>query len=207
MNALIRFLAFAIVAPGLLFAVSSRAGIQDQTANRELGQTNLYHDMLNFGGPAGLNAPQDVAIDRSVTPNRLYVVDTGNNRVLGYSNESSLSNGEPAELIIGQPDSFSALVNFSVTNRNTLWSPVAAAVDSNGNLYVVDQKHNRVLEYDSPFSQCGGTSPCINAGARRVFGQLGSFSGADCEAASTDSLCVPAGVAVDSGDNLYVLDQ
>ena len=207
MSALIRFVAFAIVAPGLLFAVSARAGIVDQTANRELGQIDLNHNILNFGGPAGLNGPQDVAIDRSVTPNRLYVVDTGNNRVLGYANESSLSNGDPAELVIGQPDSFSALANFSVTNPSTLWSPVAAAVDSNGNLYVVDQKHNRVLEYDSPFSQCGGTFPCINAGAQRVFGQLGSFSSADCEAASTDSLCVPAGVAVDSGDNLYVLDQ
>jgi sugar lactone lactonase YvrE len=184
-----------------------------KTANRELGQADLNHNMLNFGGPAGLDAPQNVAVDRSVTPNRLYVVDTRNNRVLGFADQSSLINGSPADLVIGQPDFFSALGSTSIARSATLLSPVAAAVDSSGNLYVADQGNNRVVEYDSPFAQCNGTYPCVSAGAQRVFGQSGSFSTNKCNfdnfsrGVSADSLCFPAGVDADSHGNLYVLDQ
>ena len=48
------------------------------------GQPDFTHNSANTVDGSALNAPNGVAIDRSVIPNRLYVVDTGNNRVLGY---------------------------------------------------------------------------------------------------------------------------
>ncbi|MBM3208782.1 hypothetical protein FJZ40_00610, partial [Candidatus Shapirobacteria bacterium] len=71
----------------------------------ELGETSedtptkskLFH-------PAGL------AIDKSVTPNRIYVVDSGNNRILGFngsgtcSGASCVDTDKPASIIIGQSD-------------------------------------------------------------------------------------------------------
>jgi sugar lactone lactonase YvrE len=187
------------------------AGTQNGIADRELGQFGLVDNMVDFGGPAALNFPTAVAIDHSVSPNRIYVVDTDNNRVLGYADETKLMNGSSADLVIGQADFFSAVANASST-ANNLVEPVSATVDSAGNLYVADWGDSRVLEYDAPFSKCGGVFPCVNAGAQRVFGQKGSFSTGLCNlglfssGVTADSLCLPAGVAVDSAGNLYIAD-
>ncbi len=48
-------------------------------------KSNLFHNSINFLSPTKLTNPSAVAIDRSVSLNRPYVVDTFNNRVLGYS--------------------------------------------------------------------------------------------------------------------------
>lgn len=87
-----------------------RATVGDSIANRVLGQTNF----LDYGSnvnPPSLNVPLSVAVDQSDTPNRLYVVDSGNHRVLGYRDVSALSNGAPADLVIGQADFHSNLCN------------------------------------------------------------------------------------------------
>jgi hypothetical protein len=82
------------------------------------------------------------------------------------------------------------------------------AVDAAGNLYVSDANNNRVLEYDSPF-----TTDTI---ADKVFGQNGSFTSqlgslttsTGCSnPVNADSLCSPAGVALDAAGNLYVADS
>src|SRR5690349_7860294 len=41
-----------------------------------------------------------VLVDRSRTPNAVYVADTGNNRVLGFRSKES----RKADLVFGQPD-------------------------------------------------------------------------------------------------------
>ena len=40
--------------------------------------------------------PSAIALDTSVTPPRLYVADTGNNRVLAWKDAVSFTNGKPA---------------------------------------------------------------------------------------------------------------
>src|SRR5579872_3771778 len=103
----------SLLAIGSIILAARPVGAEPQstTAVRVLGQHGLSDNMLNFGGPAALNNPEAVAIDHSVTPNRVYVVDSGNNRVLGYADETKLINGAPADLVIGQPDFYSAIVN------------------------------------------------------------------------------------------------
>ncbi len=87
---------------------SSSVAVQ---ASKVLGQPDFTHSAANFIDGKGVNFPGWAAIDRSVTPNRLYVVDTGNNRVLGWSSIAALLNGSPADLVLGQPD-------FASTNCN-----------------------------------------------------------------------------------------
>jgi uncharacterized protein (TIGR03437 family) len=104
-----------------------------------------------------LDTPLGIALDMSANPPHLYIADTGNNRVLGYANATSFSNGQTADIVIGQPDLGTTLAqgpNRGTSPRQTgLTSPVGLAVDSGGNLYVADCGNNRILRFPQPFAQ------------------------------------------------------
>jgi uncharacterized protein (TIGR03437 family) len=98
--------------------------------------------------------PWSVAVDRSSTPPALYVSDTRNHRVLGWRNATSFSNGAAADIVVGQVDKLSTTPLGPGSSRPTgLNTPGAIAVDTDGNLYVVDSANNRILRYAKPFEQ------------------------------------------------------
>jgi len=195
----------------------------DATADAVLGQINLVNNAENFVDGRGLNLSVsinigvgsisgygDVAIDKSVNPNRVFVTDIANSRVLGWSSISAFLAHAPANLVIGQPNFNSYNCNTLGVGAASLCHPRGIAVDSAGRLYVADWGNNRVLEYNSPF-----TTDTI---ADDVFGQLGLFTTALCDntppglhrgplPANADYLCGPAGVATDGAGNVYVADQ
>jgi len=179
----------------------------DTIADIALGQLDFFHDGQNLIDARGLDNPQAIAIDTSIVPNRLYIADALNNRVMGYKDVTTFANGGPADLVIGQADFLSGVCNFDGIAANSLCDPFAVGVDGAGNLYVADESNNRVLEYDNPFAGCG-SFPCIGGAAKVVFGQSGSFSSNDCNKGGVgpNSLCAPAGIALDSANNLYVSD-
>ena len=186
----------------------------DTVANRVLGQVDFVHNGLNLIDASGMLAPQAVAIDASVSPNRLYVSDSGNSRVLGYKDVATFVNGGGADLVIGQPDFLSGACDQGTSNAsaNDLCDPVGVAVDADGNLYVADTNNSRVLEYHTPFSGCG-SFPCVGPAANLVFGQGGSFTASGCNSdsggspvSSASDLCDPLGVAVAPNGDLYVAD-
>jgi sugar lactone lactonase YvrE len=183
---------------------SARTLMAGISANLVLGQIDFSHNGVNIVTNTGVWTPAAVAVDRSVTPNRLYVADAGNHRVLGWRSIAALTNGAPADLVIGQPDflSWSSQCNSAAVTGDTLCFPSAVAVDPAGNLYIADQGNNRVLEYDDPFTT--DTEPDL------VFGQGGSFTTSHCNkggAASAATLCNPAGVATDSAGDVYISDS
>src|SRR5271154_3533838 len=183
-----------VVAVGLIVAFVGRAASSGPVATKVFGQRDLVHNGVNIVNSAGLWNPQAVAVDRSVIPNRLYIADAGNHRVLGWRSIEALKNGSPAQVVIGQADflSWQTQCNNGVITATTLCVPTGIAVDGAGNLYVADSGNNRVLEYDSPFST--DSEPDL------VFGQGGSFTSSECNKGgiSAESLCAPNGVAVDS---------
>lgn len=85
------------------------------------------------------------------------------------------------------------------TSASTLCHSRGVAIDSAGHLYIGDQDHHRVLEYDDPLTDMV---------ADRVFGQGGSFTSGTCNlgGVSASSLCSPIGLAVDAAGRLYVAD-
>ena len=188
-------LVLLVVVISIATALSVSAVVNDTTADRVLGQPDFTHGSPNFPDAIGLAGPQGVAVDTSVTPNRVYVADTANNRVLGYSNIAMLTNGSPANLVIGQPDFNST--NVTPVNASSLNSPIGIAVDAAGNLYVADMGNLRVLEYDSPFT--------TDTVADRVFGQPDFLKHNVCTLGAS-GLCLPQGVALDLSGHLYVAD-
>jgi hypothetical protein len=201
----------------------------DITADRVLGQAVFTLDAADFVDAAGFNfsngsigevtEADGVAVDTSSTPQHLYVADSLNSRILGWNNSESFANGQPADLVIGQPDMFHYYCNpTGGPSASDLCLPTAVAVDSSGDLYIADYTNNRVLEYSAPYAAyaglgdtCTAANPCENElSASRVFGQFSggvpSFTTSAC-AASNTGMCNPEGVSVNltTGD-LYVAD-
>src|SRR5260370_33561043 len=111
----------------------------DTTADGVLGQANFAQNGGDFRDGRGVDITfvrqpsGDVAIDKSVSPNRVYVVDPGNNRVLGWSNVASFASHASADIVLGQPDLFSGNCNqnsnsSAVPNAATLCHPSSVAV-------------------------------------------------------------------------------
>jgi len=123
--------------------------------------------------------PHGVVVDRTSTPNKMYVYDAGNNRILGFGLSECLSAAtDPlkcsANIVIGQPSMSTSACNgdSGFQNYPTRASVSASslcgesesqlsiseggsgasmAVDSQGNLYVFDAWNHRVLKYNKPF--------------------------------------------------------
>ncbi|HYL58731.1 MAG TPA: choice-of-anchor D domain-containing protein [Candidatus Acidoferrales bacterium] len=183
-------------------------------AGAALGQFDLLHSGLNNPTGAALQVPQGVAIDSSGGLDRLYVADSGNNRVLGWSDAATFAIGDPADIAIGQPDLNStecndgtALGDVAGVGADSLCGPKDVGVDALGHLYIADAANNRVLEYNDPF----GAGQPAGISANRVFGQNGSFTTGACNfgnaTISSASLCDPEAVASDAAGNLFVADQ
>ena len=217
-NSLIYFSYFIIVIlSAVLLAFPSDASALETAADLVLGQANFAGHTVNAGAGAGsvnnigVNDPFAVAIDQSVTPNHVYVTDMNNNRVLGWTDEASLINGQPANLVFGQLGNFTTrFCNNGGRSADTLCTPQGLTVDSAGNLYVADRGNSRVLVYLTPFTATA-VAGSGDTTADFVFGQTnfndGGCSNPTLSAASASSLCDPIGVGVDSAGNVYVADM
>ncbi len=105
----------------------------------------------------------------------------------------ALSSDQAAGLVIGEP----SVTSFSpAAGPSTLVSPIAQAFDSGGNLWVVDQGANRVLEYKAPLS--------THQAASLVIGQT-SLTG-KAFGTSTTAIDAPEGIAFDPNGNLWMAD-
>ena len=114
---------FAVVAATVAIFTTAFASTSDQIADRVLGQIGLSQNTLNFGGPGALNGPSGAAAD---SHGNLYVVDQGNNRVLGFASAASFVNGASADLVIGQADFYSNRPGYPSITPSSLNEPVAA---------------------------------------------------------------------------------
>ena len=136
----------------------------------------------------GLTKPFGVATDSA---GNLYIVDYDNNRVLIF--QPPFSNGMNASVVIGQANFTSSVV---ATTQNGLSYPTGVAIDSAGNLYIVDHDNSRVMMYQPPFSS--------GMNASVVIGQANFTSSGT--ATTQNGLSYPFGVATDSAGNLYIVD-
>lgn len=195
----------AIIVPACLALSVSLAAAIMPAASHVLGQNNFLNGAPGFVDSRGLHDPSSIAVDRVASPNRLYVADFDNHRVLGWKNARNFKKGTPADLVLGQADYTSAACNRGGTaSDKTFCFPTGLSVDAAGDLYVADNGNHRVLRFASPFTS--GLE--FDQSAAAVFGQA-DFSSRQCNrggGASADTLCAPAGTTLDADGNLYVAD-
>lgn len=127
-----------------------------------LGQKDFEATTGN-GGADGLNTPADLYYDSAT--DRLFVADSGNNRVLVYdARPGALRTGAAAVLVLGQADFSTVTANVGATHMN---HPGVLLHDpSHQRLFVGDERNNRILIFDvDPRRLQSG------AAAKYVFGQ------------------------------------
>ncbi len=200
-----------------IFAIHSDApaalpAAGDTTADRVLGQPDFIHKAPNSVDAEAFSGGDDLIIDTTVSPHRLFVTDESNHRILGYSNINTLVNHAPADIVIGQPDFFSSNSNNGGAGptASNLNFPHGIALDSFHNLYVADSFNNRVLVFADPFATKASTGRTAGFSAFMVFGQGGDFTSSSCHFGNStpnaESLCRPIGVAVDKSNNVWIGD-
>jgi secreted PhoX family phosphatase len=105
----------------------------------------------------------------------------------------TFTNDQAAVIAIGEP----SLTSFTPSaTQTTLVSPMGEAFDKSGNLWVVDESSNRVLEFKAPFS--------MGEAASIVIGQS-SFTG-DGYGTTDTTLYAPEAIAFDHSGNLWIVD-
>ena len=143
----------------------------DLWADVALGVSGFGENIAYHPTKYGVYHPGGVLIDKTVTPNRMYIVDCNNNRILGFR---STTPKDGAAIALGQPDFDSSAGNgdssaqlfpyrgpagaatlcftypIQISMGETIVR-VRMALDEKGNLYVPDIFNNRILKYNDPF--------------------------------------------------------
>jgi uncharacterized protein (TIGR03437 family) len=119
---------------------SGRCPVCVQGATLALGQPDFTS--INYATTAnGMRLPTSVATDGR----NLAVADTANNRVLIWK-EIPTQMGQPADLVLGQPD-FVTVQQVAV-NQTSLRAPQGVWIQ-NGRIFVADTQNNRVMIWNS----------------------------------------------------------
>jgi uncharacterized protein (TIGR03437 family) len=180
-------------------------------ASRVVGQLGFTYNSVNLieGREVFFNSPNlpsaGVVVDGTSTPLHLYIADSQNNRILGFNDARNVQAGIPADIVIGQPDFYSSVVNYpdgsnSSPSSTSLNNPTGLAVDSSGNLLVADSGNGRVLRFPSPFSQPSGAMQA----AELVIGQS-TFADQNFDVGQ-QTMETPFGLALFADGSLAVSD-
>ncbi|MDB5988518.1 MAG: hypothetical protein JWR16_3571 [Nevskia sp.] len=176
-------------------------------ANGLIGQTTYAGNAVNQGlapSAATLAAPLGgLVTNASATVG--YVVDTGNNRILGYTLPQPVGTAA-ASFVLGQADftGVSAGTGAHSGSPFGLASPSKVSVSDDGKLVVTDTGNNRVLIWNiAPTSQAGNVAPDVIIGQPNI-NSTQPNQGATKPTAST--LSNPTGAML-ANSRLVVVDQ
>lgn len=193
-----------------------------QKADLVLGQTDLTSTLQQgpgsnrAGRSTGLTSPTGIAVDKT---GNVYVVDSGNNRVLRFPRPFSQPADQLPDLVVGQPSfntgnpnqggiSASTLLVSTVINNVATTYQSYVALDAAGNLWVADTGNNRILRFNAGAL---GSQAAPGPKADIVLGQVDFASGAYVAPPnpqnSLTAINTPTGIVFDSGGRLFVSES
>jgi len=137
--------------------------------------------------------PEGIYID----PNgRLWVADSGNNRVLRFDQPLNKANGAAADAVLGTSD---FVTNAASMSQTGMASPNSITGNISGAIWVSDSGNNRVLRFDSAASK-------FNGGAADYVLGSSAFDSIPADRTTSATLDSPGGLAFDAQNRLYVAD-
>lgn len=193
----------------------------NKTADLVIGQPDLFS--TNPQGPGyslstGLNAPTGLAVDAR---GNLYVMDSGNNRVLRFPKPFSKRSQVP-DLVMGQPSFQTRGPNFNTSaqtphQRGFYTSNLSGTVfsanmafDAAGNLFLADPGNRRVVAFqagDLGDSAANGPTAYLELGQLNFTSAQQALNAASSASALVvNQFAVPDALAFDSKGRLYVTD-
>ena len=170
---------------------SAAAAISGSDAEAVFGQSDFSSVAANQGGATGANTlsfPLQILVDGD---DRLWVVDSGNHRILGFPDASVSANNANATIVFGQSLFTNATTGTGLAQMN---GPAGLSLGSDDTLWVSDSNNHRILRFGAVSSKPNGSA------ADSIFGQTG-LSGT-----SVDSLRFPQTLSTTSDGRLWVAD-
>lgn len=126
----------------LVFNLDSQNNPIDGAADFVLGQPNLTSGLSGLNN-SSFSQPRGLSFDE--TTQRLYVTDSGNNRIMVFD-VTTITNGEAAVNELGQIDFNSNITDLTQTN---FFGPFDTALDIGGQrLFVLDNGNRRIMVFD-----------------------------------------------------------
>jgi uncharacterized protein (TIGR03437 family) len=157
---------------------------------------------------SGMTTPTGLTVD---SKGNLYVVDTGNNRILRFPTPFAQTNGQFPDLVIGQQNFSSLAANAGGISAGTLNFSSGGSVltaylkfDSSNNLWVTDPGNQRVLRFPAASLTANGPS------ADLVLGQPDFSTNtlpAKYDNTSLTTLNYPTGIMFDPIGRLYISES
>jgi sugar lactone lactonase YvrE len=174
-----------------------------------------YNDDGILATSAGLFQPQGITTDNS---GNLYIADTEGFRIRRVACGTGISGCTPP---LGETSGYiytvagNGMIGYTgdgiAATAAEFNTPVDVLVDNSGNLFIADQKNNRIRMVTCATVMSSG-SPCTpNSGQTTgdiytVAGDGSSGFNGDNQSAGLASLFAPAGIAVDSTGDLFIAD-
>ena len=152
-----------------------------------------YGAYFGDAGPATtaeLHNPEDVAVDSS---GNIYIADTGNSAIRKVTADGNI-NTVAGNCTAATGCSSGSTGDGGSATAATLTAPFSVALDSSGNMYIVENGDSKIRKVD--------TSGNINS----IVGTGTPGFGGDNGAAISGQLNFPTGIALDSGGALYIAD-
>jgi uncharacterized protein (TIGR03437 family) len=187
-----------------------------QKADLVLGQPDLITTLQQGPGHSnrstGMTFPTGIATD---IKGNVYIVDSGNNRILRFPKPFSQSGDQIPDLVLGQPAFSTAGTNQGGISAATLATSSATstfvsylAFDSVGDLWAADPGNNRILRYNVSLL---GDQAAPGASADIVLGQqdfaTGTFNSGGNPGTTLSAVATPTGIVFDSGGRLFVSES
>lgn len=191
---------------------NAKAFANGQKADIVLGQIDFVSATpqgpgVPGGRSTGFYIPTGLVVDAK---GNLFVVDTGNNRILRFPTPFTQTTQFP-DLAIGQTSFNTKAPNTGGASEKTLNFVIGGqaaaayiAMDTTGNLWVADAGNNRVLRYPAALL---GANAVSGPAADIVIGQvdfLGTAVNSSYSPTFLNGFQVPTGIAFDNDGRLYV---
>ncbi|MBS4059005.1 MAG: T9SS type A sorting domain-containing protein [Bacteroidetes bacterium] len=178
----------------VVFYANAAALPNGSAANAVLGQAD-FGLAVSATTQTGMKNPNDVYVDIA---GRLWVSDAANRRVLRFDNARNLSNGAPADGVLGQTDfnsDVSAVTQSGFTNLRFV------AGDNSGRLYVIQENSHRIVVFEQAAFLPNG------APADYIWGQPDFNTGSAGNPVSASNYNTPRAMYVDEArGNIWVAD-